>query len=376
MQELTNATAPRLGFGTMRLPVRDGAVDMPRFTDMVDRFMAAGFTYFDTAYIYHDGTSEGALKKALVERYPRERFLIADKLAYWKANDETGIEDLFNEQKARLGVDFFDFYLLHSITEDQLGIIEKTDAWTLMHEKKASGEIRRFGISFHDTAEVLDGILSAHPEIEFVQLQINYADWESESVQSRLCYEICEKYDKPVIVMEPVRGGALAGLPQEARSLLLEHRPDCSVASWALRYAASLKNVRMVLSGMSDMEQLTDNMRTFSPLVPLNAEERATVARVAAILAAAPTVPCTACRYCTADCPKKIPIPGVLAALNHYRRFCSIDAAKGRYRMAVRDAGKASDCIGCKNCEKHCPQHIEISPRMREAAETFEKANA
>ncbi len=364
--------ALKLGFGAMRLPERDGEIDLPRFCGMVDSFLAAGGRYFDTAYPYHDGKSERALKDALVSRYPREGFLLADKMPLWLLNEPSDLEKTFQTQLERTGAGYFDFYLLHAISEKRMETVDQTGAFDYLCRLRERGLIRRLGFSFHDTAEVLDKVLTDHPETEFVQLQLNYFDWENDKVQSRLCYETAVRHGKPVVVMEPVRGGSLALLPDALRAPLLTSAPERSVASWALRFAASMENVMVVLSGMSDIEQMRDNLSTFSPLAPLSAEENTLLLQTGEALRAIQTVPCTGCGYCKEVCPMEINIPGALSALNALTRFANLEKAKGAYRNATAKGGKAGDCIACGACADRCPQSIDIPAHMAEAAGKLE----
>ncbi len=363
---------PKLGFGLMRLPMAGGEIDLEQVKQMVDRFMAEGFTYFDTAYVYHGGKSEVAAREALVKRYPREAYQLATKLPVWMANKPEDLQPLFDTQLERTGAGYIDYYLLHALDRDRIEHLEKIGAWEFGRRLKERGLIRHLGFSFHDEAKYLNELLTSHPEAEFVQLQINYADWEDDKVQSRLCYEVARKHNKPVIIMEPLKGGALAAMGPEVQALLKAARPNASVASWALRFSASLDGIITVLSGMSNTEQMNDNLATMTQFQPLSAEDRAVIAQALDELKKVPTVPCTACRYCTDDCPQKINIPGVFDAYNNYLRYQNADGAKGNYRWAVGSGGKASTCIACGACEGHCPQHIPIISRLVDAAKILE----
>ncbi len=363
---------PKLGFGLMRLPMAGGEIDLEQVKQMVDRFMAQGFTYFDTAYVYHGGKSEVAAREALVKRYPREAYQLATKLPVWMANKPEDLQPLFDTQLERTGAGYIDYYLLHALDRDRIVHLEKIGAWEFGRSLKEQGLIRHLGFSFHDEAKYLDELLTSHPEAEFVQLQINYADWEDDKVQSRLCYEIARKHNKPVIIMEPLKGGALAAMGPEVQALFKATSPNDSVASWALRFAASLDGIITVLSGMSNTEQMDDNLATMAQFQPLSADDRAVIAQALEELKKVPTVPCTACRYCTDDCPQKINIPGVFDAYNNYLRYQNADGAKGNYRWAVGSGGKASACIACGACESHCPQHIPIINRLADAAKILE----
>lgn len=367
----------KLGFGLMRLPLLDyddkSSIDMEQVKQMVDAYMEAGFTYFDTAYPYHNGVSEGAFKKAVVERYPREKYTVTDKMPMFYRPDKSKMQEIFNEQLERCGVEYFDYYLLHALGKDTFDYSEEVDAFGFVKQMKDEGKIKHIGFSFHDSATVLEEILSKHPEIEYVQLQINYLDWESENVQGKECYELCVKYGKPVIVMEPIKGGSLAQVPEEADKLFKEANKDVSVASWAVRYAASLDNVVMVLSGMSNMEQLLDNIGYMKDFKPLTADEYKLIDDVTDIIRNTIAIPCTKCNYCTEGCPMNIAIPDVFATYNALKKFPGTKVAQTeRYGRNTEKHGKASECVGCKQCEEHCPQHIEITKWLGEVAETFE----
>ncbi len=362
----------KLGFGFMRLPLLDGndqtSFDMEQIKGMVDSFLEQGFTYFDTAYMYHNGKSEGAMKEALIKRYPRDSFLVADKLPTMSLNEKEDMERIFNEQLERCGVEYFDYYLLHCLSTNLYEVAERLGAFEFAMQKKKEGKIRRLGFSFHDKAEVLDKILTAHPETEFVQLQINYLDWEDENVQSRLCYEVARKHGKDIIIMEPVKGGTLARVPAKAEKLLKELEPDMSVPSWAIRFAAGLEGVIMVLSGMSNTQQLLDNTGYMSDFKPLSDKEKEAVFNVAEIIKSTVEVPCTSCRYCVEGCPMDIQIPDYFGLLNAEKQGIAHDD----YNTVASKGGKASDCIECGQCESHCPQQLEIIKRLKDVAKVFE----
>lgn len=365
----------KLGFGVMRLPqMPDGGVDMDTTREMLDAFMAAGFTYFDTAYIYHGGKSEEILRELIVKRYPRDAFTITDKLPLFDRPSAEELEGIFQTQLARCGVDFFDYYWIHNINGGVIDHAESIGAFDFIRRKKAEGKAKHIGFSYHDSAELLDKVLTAHPEIEFVQLQLNYLDWEDENVQSRKCYEVCCRHGKPVIVMEPVKGGRLAMLPETAESLLKAHAPESSVSSWALRFAASHENVMVVLSGMSTPEQVADNLATFTDFRPLDETEQQLLTEAAARIRATVAIGCTSCRYCVDGCPQGIPIPDVFKVYNDMKMFPYRDKPyyAGHYASAVKDAGAASTCIGCRQCEEHCPQKIDITGWLARCAEEFE----
>ena len=365
----------KLGFGLMRLPVLGGsdeAIDLEQVNQMVDHFLEQGFTYFDTAYPYHMGYSERVVKSALVERHPRESFLLADKMPIFRINAPEDVPATFEEQLEKTGAGYFDFYLLHAMGADRMKTVRECKAWEYLLEEKKRVRIRRLGFSFHDTPEVLDSMLTELPEAEFVQLQINYADWEDKGVQSRRCYEVAQKHGKPVIVMEPIRGGSLASEKAVFVPMLREADPEASLASWALRYVAGLPGVAIVLSGMSNLEQLRQNTALFNTMKPLTEKEQALLAEAADMLRAAGTVPCTGCKYCVEGCPAEINIPAILDLLNEYARFGSLESAKRSYGFRTRGKGLASACVNCGQCLNVCPQHIESAIYMEKAAELFE----
>ncbi len=372
---------PKLGFGLMRLPMIGEDIDLEQTKKMVDTFLAKGFTYFDTAYVYGDGKSENAARDALVRRYPRESFQLTSKLPLWAATGKDDLERYFSKSLERAGVEYFDFYLLHGLmagsperySSSNLAKAEKFGAWEFIQKKKAEGRIRHIGFSFHDTAEVLDRVLTEHPEAEFVQLQINYADWDDEKVQSRRCYETARKHDVPVVIMEPVKGGTLASLRPGAEKILQDADPQASPASWAIRFCASLEGVVTVLSGMSDLGQLNDNVSYMQHFRAMNDQERGVLKKVVRELHSVETIGCTACRYCADGCPQKINIPAVFELTNNYRIYGGRpDELKMRYRDAVEEGGKASDCIACGSCERHCPQKLPIIGLLKESAKLFE----
>lgn len=354
----------------MRIPETDGVFDIEQIKNMVDVFIENGFTYFDTAHGYCDGKSELALKECLTSRYPRDTYTVADKLSNGHFEKNEDIRPLFEKELEAVGVDYFDYYLMHAQDRNSFDKYKKCRAYETAFELKNEGKIKHVGLSFHDTADVLDRILTEYPALEFVQLQFNYLDFEDPSVQSRKCYETCVKHGKPVVVMEPVKGGKLANVPDEAKPVFeaLGKTP----ANCAIRFAAGFDNVVMVLSGMSDLKMTQENCEFMKDFVPLSEEEKAAINTVKDIYAKQHTIPCTACKYCMENCPMGIAIPGIFACLN--RKEESKDEKVGEYyETAVSGKGKASDCIECGCCEASCPQHIEIRSLLKKAAEEFEK---
>ena len=361
---------PKLGFGLMRLPKQDETIDIAHVCRMVDAYMAAGLNYFDTAYVYHGGKSEVAAGEALVKRYPRDSFYLATKLPAWEMHSADDRDRIFKEQLARAGVDYYDFYLLHSIEEGNIETYERYDCFNWGIQKKAVGKIRHFGFSVHGSPELLERVLDEHPETEFVQIQLNYADWENPVVQSGRLYDILHQRDIPMIIMEPVKGGTLASLRPDLEEKYKALRPDSSIASWAFRFVASLPGVMTILSGMSSEEQMADNLQTFANFEPLTEQERATVDEVRRIMLDVPQIGCTACRYCTDGCPMGISIPDVFRSVNTMKLYNETFRPKGFYNGLV-NAGKtarASECIACGQCEGVCPQHLPIISLLQEAS--------
>lgn len=371
----TGQSVPKLGFGFMRLPeVGEGDtkhIDIDQVKNMVDAFMNAGFTYFDTARGYHGGVSEAALREALVERYPRESFTIATKLPAWAAKDADQARAMFEESLRETGAGYFDFFLLHNLGEDRTRLFDNWGLWDFLAQKKEEGLIRNLGFSIHDKAAALEEILEAHPSVDFVQLQINYADWESETIESRKCYEVARAHDLPIVIMEPIKGGSLMRLPENAVSVLEAVNPGEHLASWALRYAADLPGILCVLSGMSTLEQVQENVRIMNDAKPLSNEERAALDHVRAILDGIPTVPCTDCRYCVKECPQGVRIPAALTSLNILTLYNDRYRAQENYDWNA-SGGPASTCIACGVCEGVCPQHIAIIDELEKAANLFE----
>jgi predicted aldo/keto reductase-like oxidoreductase len=367
----------KLGFGLMRLPLMEEgnqkSIDQEQANKMVDYFLQNGFTYFDTAYVYHQGFSEVVARKALVERKERASFTIADKMPVWMVTSAADYQKIFGEQLERCGVDYFDYYLLHNLGEKNYADTLKHGGFEFMQKLKANGKAKNIGFSYHDKADILDRILTEHPEMEFVQLQINYLDWENPSIESRKCYEVATKHKKPVIVMEPVKGGALAKIPPEAEKLFKAARADMSAASWAIRYVASLDNVMTVLSGMSNYEQMLDNVSFMQNFAPLNADEQKIIDKARTILQSSIEIPCTACQYCVDDCPQNIPIPRYFSLYNDQKQFGISPLHAGYYTNLIQSHGKASDCVECKQCEEHCPQHIAIAEQLKIVSKVFDE---
>lgn len=370
----------KLAFGMMRLPLTDPAdttaIDYDQVNKMVDNFMSKGFTHFDTAAPYHKTTSEIAFRECVAKRYPRESYTLTDKLSLFMVEKEEDLEPFFAGQLERCGVEYFDYYWLHAMSAERTKRAEGMNAFQFVKEKKAQGKIRHIGLSFHDSAEALDKILTDHPEMEYVQLQLNYLDWEDPEVQSRKCYEVCCKHHKPVMVMEPVKGGVLASLVPEAEALLKQADSKASCASWAIRFAASLDNVCMVLSGMSTPEQMEDNLSYMEDFKPLTGEEIKLLEKVVEVIHSKATIACTACRYCVDGCPMGIAIPDYFALMNDLSKFgeTRLGRDKQRYAQLTGEGGKglASACIGCGQCEGQCPQHLPIIQYLKDVAERFE----
>ncbi len=361
----------KLGFGCMRLPMSNEEVDTAQMKKMVDMFLERGFNYFDTAHGYVGGKSETALKECLTSRYPRERYILTDKLSTHHFNKEEEIRPLFESQLEACGVDYFDFYLMHAQDENIFAKFERCNAYKVAYGFKAEGKIRHFGISFHDRAEVLEKILKAHPEIEVVQIQFNYVDYEDPSVESRKVYEVCEKYGKPVIVMEPIKGGSLLNLPDEAQKLY-DELGGGSNASYAIRFAAGFDNIMMVLSGMSNVENMEDNTSYMQEFQPLDRREMEAVEKVVEIFRAQNLIPCTACRYCMEECPKGISIPDLFALMNAKKRFGNWNTDYYYNNIHTGEGRKASDCLRCGKCERICPQHLNIRELLENVAAEFE----
>lgn len=368
-----------LGFGLMRLPLIDPedptSVDIPQLETMVDTFLASGFDYFDTAYLYHKGMSERVVRKVLSERHPRERFRLASKMPLMAINVPEDHERVFSEQLERCGVDYFDSYLVHNACRGLYDTADRLGTFDYVRSLKEDGRVRRIGFSIHDDAEFLERILEENDDYDFVQLQINYLDWDSPAIQARECYEVARRHHKPIVVMEPVKGGALADVPERVRALFSEADPDATPASWAMRFVAGLEGVETVLSGMSDMSQVEDNISTMAGLRPLDESGLDLVRRAAGIINESIAIQCTSCGYCLKDCPMDIPIPDYFQIYNSARmapakglppqRFYYLNRSKGH--------GKASDCIGCGRCEANCPQHLPIRKDLEDVAGLLER---
>lgn len=361
-----------LGFGCMRLPLKNNEVDYDEFTKMVDAFIDNGFNYFDTAHGYLGGKSEIAIRECLTSRYPRDRYVLTDKLSTHHFNLQKEIRPLFESQLAACGVEYFDFYLMHAQDRNIYAKFKRLHAYETALEFLAEGRIRHFGISFHDKADVLEQILTEYPQIEVVQIQFNYVDYEDASVESRKCYEVCKRFGKPVIVMEPVKGGSLVTLPDEAQEIL-DALHGGSNASYALRFAAGFDGIMMVLSGMGNMEMMNDNISTMHDFIPLNAQEHEAIRKVCAIFKKQDIIPCTACRYCTERCPQHIAIPDLFACLNAKKQFQNWNTDYYYNNIHTKNGGRASDCIKCGKCERICPQHLPIRDLLVSVAEEFDR---
>ena len=372
MADYTLEGIGKLGFGLMRLPKNDDVIDIEQTKQMVDMFLDAGFTYFDTAWAYKG--SEDAIRQALVERHPRESYQLATKCAAWidcKTRDDAIAQ--FETSLERTGAGYFDFYLLHNLGEHRTEKFNEFGLWDWILEQKAAGKIKHAGFSFHSTPEELDELLTAHPEMEFVQLQINYADWENPSVQSRGCYEVARAHNKPVVIMEPVKGGMLANPPESVARVLKEAEPESSAASWAIRFAASLPGVITVLSGMSNVEQMADNLSYMKDFTGLTEAEQATLDRAREELAKIPLIPCTACNYCAKVCPMGVGISGTFMAMNMLTLYGDLKKAQDEEKWLVTEHGRkrATSCIKCSACEQACPQHIKIRDELVRCAEAL-----
>lgn len=362
----------KLGFGLMRLPKdKQGQIKLDEVQRMVDSYMERGFNYFDTAYVYEG--SEEAIRQTLVEKYPRDVYTLADKLPAWKLTCQEDVERIFQESLNRTGVDYFDFYLLHSVEKSHYPTYEKYQCFDFIQEMKKQGKIKYMGFSFHDDADFLDKVLTEHPEIDFVQLQLNYLDWENEVIQSRRNYEVARKHHKPIIVMEPVKGGTLASFSDDIEKIYKDYAPQKSIASWALRYVASLDGVMTILSGMSNAQQMNDNLDTMTHFEKINNEEAKLIKQVTDQVLSYPTIPCTKCRYCTPGCPMHIQIPDLFTAYNSAKMYGENRRYDTYYKdHSTGDYQPAKACIACGQCESVCPQHLEIISLLKEVSEVFD----
>ena len=366
----TAANHAPLGFGLMRLPKIGEEIDVAQTSQMVDAFLAAGFTYFDTAYVYTG--SEDATRKALVERHPRDSYTLATKLNARIAKSEAEARSELEQSLERTGAGYFDYYLLHAVQDSNVKNYDDWNLWDFVREQKDRGLIRHYGFSFHGTPALLDRLLTQHPDVDFVQLQINYADWDNPEVTSGENYRIARAHGKQIVIMEPVKGGALADPPQEVKALFEKVRPGRSCAAWALRFAASLDGVLAVLSGMSNLAQMQDNLATFTQFGPMDQDERDAIARAQQILAHSAAIPCTGCGYCVEGCPRQIFIPKIFAAANKQLARNEPQQAREAYSRAIEGRGKASDCIHCGQCEGACPQHLPVIEWLGKCAEILD----
>lgn len=370
MNDIFRENVFKLGFGLMRLPkLTDGKIDVEQTSRMVDSFMAAGGTYFDTAYVYDNGESEMTIRKALVERYPRDCYTLATKLnAFMQCHDEESAKQEFYTSLERTGAGYFDYYLLHALQRNNIHLYDDYHLWDFVKELKAAGKIRHYGFSFHADPDLLEELLTAHPDVEFVQLQINYADWENPGVAARRNLEICKAHGKPVIVMEPVKGGILADPIQPVKDILDSTGSDISYAGWALRFVVGQENVRMVLSGMSSFEQMVDNLNSMKDFDHLTEEEYEVIRQAQRAIDADKSIPCTGCHYCTDGCPMNIPIPDIFTVANRRKGSPKFRTVR-EYTIVTRGKGRASECIQCGQCEGACPQHLPIISLLEEAVE-------
>ena len=368
MSEWFGKNVFKLGFGLMRLPkLADGKIDVPQVSRMVDEFIKAGGTYFDTAFVYDNGESEKAVKAALVDRYPRDKYTLCTKLCAWMGcSDEKSAKEEFYTSLERTGAGYFDYYLLHALQRNNYKKYDEYHIWDFVKEQKAKGLIKYWGFSFHADPPLLEELLNAHPDVDFIQLQINYADWENPGVASRECYEIARKHGVSITVMEPIKGGALANPIPAVQDIFKKADPAASFASWAIRYVASMEGIITVLSGMSNMAQMEDNLSYMRNFKPLSEAEQAVIEEAQKALSRDKSIPCTACHYCTDGCPMTIPIPEIFAVKNDEDRHKTWDGGNQKYRIATANRGKASDCIECGQCESACPQHLPIISLLKE----------
>ena len=363
------------GFGCMRLPMKDGEVDKAEMCRMVDAFLARGFNYFDTAHGYLGGKSEIAVRECLAERYPRDAFILTDKLTGSYFHSEADIRPFFESQLKACGVEYFDFYLMHSQNKEIFEKFRACNAYETAFALKEEGKVRHVGLSFHDRAEVLDEILTAYPQVDVVQIQLNYVDFEDAAIQSRLCYEVCRKHGKPIIIMEPVKGGSLANFSDDINAKFKAMDKDASIASWAFRWVGSHSNAKVILSGMSNEEQVEDNLKTFSNFKPLNEAEEKMISEIVSDLQGRVQNGCTGCRYCM-PCPAGVNIPQNFALWNKYHIYGTYDHVKNAWEKDLKDEEKAKCCVKCGKCEKVCPQHLSIRRDLELAQKDLDSAAA
>lgn len=356
-----------LGLGAMRLPMNTNGIDYAELDKMIDIAIENGINYFDTAYVYHGGISEVALKKSLVQRYDRSQYILADKMSGWLVKERADFDKIFNEQLERLGVDYIDYYLLHSLDKSKLSVYDKFQGYEWLKSLKLKGKVRHIGFSFHDTPELLEEFLKNHLEMDFVQLQINYLDWDL--IKSKECYEIARKYNMPISIMEPLKGGTLATMPLKIENMFKTTTPNMSTASWAFRFLAQQEGIMTILSGMSNVEQISENIELFKSIQPLNDNEKSTLKETLVEFSKLSTIPCTACKYCV-ECPKNIDIPSIFGTYNQYKRNPDNAWNAGMMYRTNIDV-KATECIECRKCEGHCPQSIEIVKQLKVCHKTL-----
>lgn len=361
------------GFGMMRLPMKDEDVDYEQVKEMVDKFMDAGFNYFDTAHPYISGKSENAVKLCLSSRYPRDSYVLVNKLSGWFFEKHEEIRPLIEKQLEACGVEYFDILLMHAQNRNNFVKYQNERAYETAFELKKEGKVKHVGLSFHDDADTLDHILTTYPQVEVVQIQFNYLDYDDANIQSKKCYDVCVKHNKPIIVMEPVKGGSLVNIPNEAKEVFDNLKNDClSYASYAIRYACSFPQIKMVLSGMSDTNQMADNLSYMTDFKPLDDKEMAAVNEVKKIILSKNMIPCTGCRYCVDGCPKHILIPDLFACFNNKMVFHDWNQNQKYQELTIND-NKASECLKCGLCEKSCPQKLSIRELLEKVSKEFDK---